>query len=80
MWVLVWRLAVGTFALATTGLAALGMARYDGDPFWTSVINAGGWVFIGLLAVACIAMLITGFATAVLHVQPRGHGPAATDS
>jgi hypothetical protein len=75
MWTLLWRPVLGVVGFIPAGSGADGISKYDADPFWSAVLNAGGWFLVGLVALASLGALAAGFATTVLHVQARGRGP-----
>ncbi|HZZ34372.1 MAG TPA: hypothetical protein VFE03_01510 [Caulobacteraceae bacterium] len=81
MWTLLWRLIAGLAGLGLAGGGGYALSRAEANPDASNALIVGGWIMIILLAVGCIALLISGFATAVLHIQDRGHGepPAAED-
>jgi hypothetical protein len=81
MWTLLWRPIAGLAGLGLAGGGGYALSRVEANPNAANALIIGGWVMIALLAIACTALLISGFATAVLHIQDRGHGepPAAGD-
>jgi len=78
MLALLWRPVLGLVGLLIAGVSGYALTRVEINPMGADLLMVGGWIMIGLLAVACVFLLISGFATAVMHIQDRGHGAPPT--